>query len=223
MSAPVILVAIAFAVLGGASERLASVWPAEEASHRRPGLRTVLLSVAAAGSAGMITWRANLPAWAVAADLALLGLLVVLTATDLDQRRLPHLLLDPLIVGAVAFVPFNPTVTPLDAVIGAVSAVAFLGLLGLLVRGGVATGDLYLVVPLGLLVGWPSIFVALFVAALLSAAAGVALLVTGRAGMKSYIPFGPFLVAGTVITLLREPALLGNAAASVRALLGFLS
>lgn len=212
MTLPVALVAVAFAVLGAWAERLASVWPADEASRRPPGIRTVMVAAAAAAAGGGIAWRSGLPIWATAVHLGLLGLMVVLTATDLDQRRLPHLVLDPLIIGAVVFVPFNPGVSPLDAVIGAAAALAFLGLVGVLVRGGVATGDLYLVVPLGLLLGWPSVFVALFVAALLSAATGLALLAMRRAGMKSYIPFGPFLVAGTVITLLREPKLLAAAA-----------
>ena len=212
MTLPIALVAIAFAALGAWAERLASVWPADEASRRAPGIRTALLAAAAGAAGGGIAWRSSLPVWATAVHLGLLALMVVLTATDLDQRRLPHLVLDPLIIGAAAFVPFNPAVSPLDAGIGAAAALAFLALLGVLVRGGVATGDLYLVVPLGLLLGWPSAFVALFVAALLSAATGLALLATRRAGMKSYIPFGPFLVAGTVITLLREPQLLAPAA-----------
>ncbi len=212
MTLPIVLVAIAFAALGAGAERLASVWPADEASRRGPGPRTVLLAAAAAAAGGGVAWRSSLPLWATAAQLGLLALMVVLTATDLDQRRLPHLALDPLILGALAFVPFNPAVSPLNAAIGAAAALAFLGLLGLLIRGGVATGDLYLVVPLGLLLGWPSVFAALFVAALLSAATGLTLLATRRAGMKSYIPFGPFLVAGTVITLLREPHLLAPAA-----------
>jgi leader peptidase (prepilin peptidase)/N-methyltransferase len=121
--------------------------------------------------------------------------------------------LDPLIVAAVVFVPFNPSVSVTDALLGGATAVAFLGLLGVLVRGGVALGDLYLIAPLGLLLGWPAIFVAIFVAALLAALASIVLLVSRRAGMKSYIPFGPFLVAGAVVTLLREPQLLGNGVA----------
>jgi leader peptidase (prepilin peptidase)/N-methyltransferase len=88
-----------------------------------------------------------------------------------------------------------------------------MGLLGLLVRGGVALGDLYLVGPIGLVVGWPAIFVAIFVAGLLSALVSALLLVTRRAGLKTYIPFGPFLVAGMVITLLRDAGLLGLVAA----------
>jgi len=61
----------------------------------------------------------------------------------------------------------------------------------------------------GLILGWPAVFIAMFVAGLLSAVVSLGLLVSRRAGLQSYIPFGPFLVAGTVITLLREPGLLG--------------
>ena len=87
-----------------------------------------------------------------------------------------------------------------------------MGALGLLIRGGVALGDLLLVAPLGLVLGWPAVFVAMFVAGVLSALVSLGLLVTRRAGLKSYIPFVPFLVAGAVITLLRDPALLGSTA-----------
>jgi prepilin signal peptidase PulO-like enzyme (type II secretory pathway) len=128
--------------------------------------------------------------------------MLVLTATDLEQRRLPHVVLDPLIVLAALFVPFNPAVEPLEALIGAGAAVAFLGALALVVRGGLALGDLYLVAPIGLMLGWPSIFTALFAAAFLAAGTSLALLATRRVGMRSYIPFGPFLVGGAVLTLL---------------------
>jgi leader peptidase (prepilin peptidase)/N-methyltransferase len=215
----IIAVGAVFGVIGAVAERLASVWPSDEPSRRAPGVRTLLLAAGSALAAGAIGWRSTLPWWATAVHLAILGLLVVLTATDLDQRRLPHLVLDPLIVLAVAFVPFNPAVEPLAALIGAGVAVAFLGVLGLVIRNGVALGDLYLIAPLGLLLGWPAIFVAIFVAALLSAVTSVALLASRRVSMKSYIPFGPFLVAGAVITLLREPGLLGAVAGGVVALL----
>ena len=50
-------------------------------------------------------------------------------------------------------------------------------------------------------------FTALLVAALLAGAASATLVVSGRLGMKSYIPFGPFLVAGAVVALLTGPEL----------------
>lgn len=215
MTPAALAVAVTFAALGAGAERLASVWPSDEASHRGPGVRTGLLALAAGLAGGAIVWRATLPTWAIAVHLAILAILVLLTATDLEQRRLPHLLLDPLILIAVAFVPFNQPVPWLDALIGGAAAVAFLGVLGLLVRGGVARGDLLLIGPLGLLLGWPAIFIAMFVAGLLSAVFSLGLLVSRRAGLQSYIPFGPFLVAGTVITLLREPGLLGPMAVTL--------
>jgi Type IV leader peptidase family len=191
---------IAFAVIGAGAERLASIWPADEASGRAPGMRTALLALGAGAAGGAIAWRSTLPAYALAVQLLILATLVLLTATDLEQRRLPHLLLDPLIVVAVLFVPFNPTVDWMNALIGGAVAVGFMGILGLVVRGGVALGDLYLVGPIGLVLGWPAIFVAVFVAGLLSAAASAL-----------------FLVAGMVITLLRDPALLGELATALSA------
>ena len=204
MSVVPIVIGAVFAVGGAAAERIASVWPPDEASRRPPGVRMVLLAAASGFAAWGISVRSGLPWWATAVYLVLLALLVLLTATDLEQRRLPHLVLDPLIVVAAIFVPFNPAVAPLDALIGGGAAVAFLGALALLVRGGLAVGDLYLVGPIGLMLGWPIIFSALFGAAFLAAGASLALLVSRRVGMRSYIPFGPFLVAGAVLVLLLD-------------------
>jgi leader peptidase (prepilin peptidase)/N-methyltransferase len=220
LSPAALLGGAAFAVLGVAAERLAAFWPPDEASRRSPGLRTGLFALASGVAGWAVLARSTLPAWATGAYLAFLVLLVLLSATDLEQRLLPHLLLDPLILGALAFVPFNPAVAPLDALIGGAVAVAFMGALGLLIRAGVALGDLYLVAPLGLLLGWEGIFAAIFVAALLSAASSLVLLATRRVGLKSYIPFGPFLVAGTVVTLVRDDTILGAASAISRLVSG---
>ena len=197
-----------FAIGGALAERLASTWPPDEAQRRPIGFRTALLALLSGLAAAGIVARSGLPWWATGVYLALLALLLVLTATDLEQRRLPHLLLDPLIVLAVLFVPFNPAVDPLMALVGAAAAVAFLGALALVIRGGMAVGDLYLVAPIGLMLGWPAIFSALFAAAFLSAGTSLVLLATRRVGMRSYIPFGPFLVAGAVLVMLLDERVL---------------
>jgi leader peptidase (prepilin peptidase)/N-methyltransferase len=204
----VIAVGALFAVLGVAADRLASVWPSDEARRRAPGVGTLGLAAASGLAGATVMIRSQLPWWATAAYLAWLGLLVLLTATDLEQRRLPHLLLDPLIALAIVFLPFNPAVEPLDALIGAAASVAFLGVLAIGVRGGLALGDLYLVAPIGSMLGWPAIFTALFAAAFLAAGTSLVLLATRRVGMRSYIPFGPFLVAGAVVALLIDPRIL---------------
>jgi leader peptidase (prepilin peptidase) / N-methyltransferase len=204
----IIAIGGAFAVGGALAERLASVWPADEAQRRPFGWRTLALSLVSGLAAAALVARSELPWWATGGYLVLLALLLVLTATDLEQRRLPHIVLDPLIILAALFVPLNPGVDPLMAIVGALAAVAFLGALALVVRGGLALGDLYLVAPIGLMLGWPAIFSALFAAAFLSAGASLVLLASRRVGMRSYIPFGPFLVAGALLVLILDDRVL---------------
>jgi leader peptidase (prepilin peptidase) / N-methyltransferase len=198
----IIAVGAAFAALGGASERLASVWPTTGARRGRAGLATLGLAVASALAAAAVAARSEMPWWGTAVYLVLLALLIVLTATDLEQRRLPHLVLDPLIVLAAAFVPFNPAVAPVSAVVGAISAFALLGALALVVRGGLARGDLLLVLAIGFMLGFPSVFIAVLAASLLVSMTSIILMARRRVGLRTYVPFGPFLVAGTVIALL---------------------
>jgi leader peptidase (prepilin peptidase)/N-methyltransferase len=75
-------------------------------------------------------------------------------------------------------------------------------------------GDIYLAVPIGLTLGWPMIWSGLFTAALLAGAVSLFLVVTGRVGLRSYIAFGPYLVIGYVLTLLREASLLAPSVTS---------
>lgn len=203
---------IVFFAWGLVAHRMASVWPVRAAESAGVA-RGIGLAAAAGISAAALAWRSELPIWATLAYLAFLAILVLLAATDLAHRLLPHAALDPLIIGAVAFVPFNPAVSWQSALAGAAVSVAFLGLVGLVIRGGIALGDLYLAAPLGLLLGLPAAFSALLIAALLAGAASVVLMLLGRVGMKTYIPFGPFLVAGALVALLTGPELARDVAA----------
>ena len=58
-------------------------------------------------------------------------------------------------------------------------------------------GDVKLALFMGLFLGWPNILVALFAAFLIGAIIGVALMALKKKGLKSEVPFGPFLIGGT--------------------------
>ena len=219
MPLPAVAAAV-FLVVGIGAERLASVWPATEARRRPASWRTVAIGLASAVAAYGLMVSTHLPVWANLAHLVMLALMVGLVATDLEQRRLPHLLLDPLIVIAVGFAFINPALETVPTLLGAVTAVAFLGLLTIVIRGGMAIGDLYLAVPIGLTLGWPFIVSGLFTASLLAGAVSIFLVVTGRVGLRSYIAFGPYLVIGYVVTLVREPSLLAPLATALITVLG---
>jgi leader peptidase (prepilin peptidase)/N-methyltransferase len=62
-------------------------------------------------------------------------------------------------------------------------------------------GDAFLVIFLGLIVGWPQILLALFLAFAIGAVYGIILIVLKKKKMKSQLPFAPFLILGTLVTI----------------------
>lgn len=69
-------------------------------------------------------------------------------------------------------------------------------------------GDIRLGFLMGLMLAWPMLLVALFLAYLLGAVIGIILIAAGRKKMSSQIPFGTFLTLATFLTFLFGPQLL---------------
>jgi len=69
-------------------------------------------------------------------------------------------------------------------------------------RGGMGWGDVKLAGLIGLATGFPMVLVAIVLGAGLGAIVGVVLMAAKKKGMKSRIPFGPFLSVATMITLI---------------------
>ena len=100
------------------------------------------------------------------------------------------------------FFHFYPGYEILHIVYSAFGASAFFLAIFLVSRGRwMGFGDVKLAFFMGLFLGWPNILVALFVAFLLGAIIGIGLIVLKKKGLKSEVPFGPFLVTGTFIAL----------------------
>jgi len=90
----------------------------------------------------------------------------------------------------------------LPALLSALGAAGFFLLIVLISRGRwMGVGDIKLAFLMGLVLGWPNIFVALFSAFLIGAIIGIALMILGKKTLKSEVPFGPFLVTGTFLAL----------------------
>lgn len=66
---------------------------------------------------------------------------------------------------------------------------------------GMGFGDVKLVFSLCLLMGWPNMFVGIFLSFILGSVVSIPLLIAGKKKLKQPIPFGPFLILGTVIAL----------------------
>ncbi len=95
------------------------------------------------------------------------------------------------------------------AVLGGVAGFVFLLVPGLLYKKGMGFGDVKLAGFIGLTVGLPQVLVALFLAIFVAAVSGVMLVLLGRKRWKQGIPFGPFLSACAMVTLLWGDKILG--------------
>ena len=68
-------------------------------------------------------------------------------------------------------------------------------------RGGMGWGDVKMVALMGLVLGFPLVFVAIFLAVVSGGLVATVLLMIKAKGRKQGIPFGPFLSLGAMATL----------------------
>jgi len=188
-------------VWGFVADRVAARWPAHETSGvRPPDWRTGAVAAFGALSAAAAAVR-----WTELRDLATVGAmlaaLVLLLATDLDQRLLPDEITLPMIPAALAvlILGWDPLLSgkTLGLVSGLVAAIVFplLFLAGSTVlRGGLGLGDVKLLVSVGLFAGLTALFRGLLLASLGFGAVLLVLLVTRRLALRSYVPFGPVII-----------------------------
>jgi prepilin signal peptidase PulO-like enzyme (type II secretory pathway) len=84
---------------------------------------------------------------------------------------------------------------------GAIGFVIFL-LIALVSRGGMGWGDVKLAALIGLATGFPLVFLAIIMAAILGGIVAVALMIAKKRTRRQTIPFGPFLALAAMVTLL---------------------
>ena len=69
-------------------------------------------------------------------------------------------------------------------------------------RGGMGWGDVKLAALIGMVTGFPLVFVSLIMAAILGGVVAIVLVVSKKRKREQTIPFGPFLALSAVVTLL---------------------
>lgn len=126
---------------------------------------------------------------------------------DLKHYIIPNRIIYPLIALALAFNIFSSYFSFLSGVDFSLSLVyailvgAGLFFFMILISKGewMGMGDVKLAFFMALILSWPNILIALFSAFWLGTLVSLPLLVMKKRGLKSQIPFGPFLIIGTVI------------------------
>jgi len=133
------------------------------------------------------------------AGLIFSSLLVVLTMIDFDHQILPDkLTLGGLIVGFI-FSFFRSDITVIYSLIGVLVAGGLLFLIAYLSKGGMGGGDIKMMAMVGSFTG-PIIAVSsIFLGAVIALIAHLPGIVFGKTGMKTKLPFGPFLALASLI------------------------
>lgn len=131
------------------------------------------------------------------------SVLIVIFVFDLQHYIIPDKVLFPAIAISFVYRLFPFTVTGIsNYVLAVLLASGFFLSIFLISRGTwMGFGDVKLAILLGLILGFPNILVALFLAFFLGAIVGIVIMTMGKKGLKSEVPFAPFLITGTWLAL----------------------
>jgi len=144
------------------------------------------------------------------------SLFTVIFVIDLEQGLILNKVVYPAMVVAflLSLLPhswlLNQTTWLTDTILPSIVSSVLGGAIGFLLflliayfsRGGMGWGDVKLAGLIGLATGFPMVFVSVIIGAILGGIVAVILLMTRRRTSKGSIPFGPFLAATAMITLL---------------------
>jgi leader peptidase (prepilin peptidase)/N-methyltransferase len=206
------LFGLAGLVWGVAADRIAARWPAhEDGSVRSVDWRTPVVAVFATVALAAVPARFDDPAQRLLFG-TFFAACVLLVATDLDQRLMPDVVTLPLIVlGSVALVWGGDSLVSRSpawtAILGAIVVPGLMFVVSLpFGAGALGGGDVKFLAAVGLLTGLVRIAIAAFAGAMIGGVVIFGLLIARRVTLHSYVPFGPFLIAGAVWAVLLPAA-----------------
>ncbi|HVL64669.1 MAG TPA: prepilin peptidase [Actinomycetota bacterium] len=142
---------------------------------------------------------------------AFFWVLLVLTVIDLEHHLLPNRIVYPAFIAgwialAVAALVSNEPERLISALWGMAVFGGFFFVVGFLFPAGMGGGDVKLAFVLGTFLGYVGgaglAAVGMFLAFLFGTVIGIGVMLLGKGGRKTKIPFGPFLALGTIVAIL---------------------
>ena len=194
-------------VFGVLADRLSTRWPEHEPPEfpagRAIGWRTAVCALFGAFAFAVLPAQFGGDGLALALFGAWFATLVVGLATDLDQRLLPDLLTLPVIpVAAIYAVSGQNPLVGADLLPAVIVAIVVPGVIYLASipfgAGAFGMGDVKLLVGVGLMSGGIRAITGIVSGLFLAGVVLGILLVGRRITLKSYVPYGPFLIFGAV-------------------------
>ncbi|MDP4170418.1 MAG: prepilin peptidase [Bacillota bacterium] len=137
--------------------------------------------------------------WELLVALSLISLFVIITVSDIHYMIIPDKIL---LVFAGIFLLlriFFPLFPWYDSLVGAATGFLLLLIIALVSKGGMGFGDVKLFGLLGFVLGTKLVLLSFFLSTLIGAVVGLTAMLFGIVKRREPIPFGPFIVAGTLI------------------------
>lgn len=132
--------------------------------------------------------------------LIVLSSLITLAFIDIDHFIIPDRFHIIILVSAIILAIFTRELSIIERIIG-LFAVSLPIYIIALITGGMGEGDVKLFAALGFLLGWKLILTTMLFASISAAIIGITLMALKKANKKTEIPFGPYIVLGSIISL----------------------
>ncbi len=133
--------------------------------------------------------------------------LIIIAFIDLNEQIIPDVISLPGIVTGFIISFFVPYISFINSALGVVvggGIILVISLGGSVIykKEAMGGGDVKLAAMIGAFLGWRYIIISLFLGFFLGALAGIILIIAKIKKREDVIPFGPFIVLGSLITLL---------------------
>lgn len=139
--------------------------------------------------------------------IVLASALIIVAFIDLNEQIVPDVISLPGIVIGLIISFFVPYISFINSGLGVVAGggiILIIGLVGSVIfkKEAMGGGDVKLAAMIGAFLGWRYIVISLFLGFFLGALAGIFLIISKIKSREDVVPFGPFIVLGSFITLL---------------------
>jgi len=139
--------------------------------------------------------------------IILLPALIIIAFIDLNEQIVPDVISLPGIVIGFIISFFVPYILFINSALGIVvggGIILVIGLAGSVIfkKEAMGGGDVKLAAMIGAFLGWRYIIISLFFGFFLGALAGIFLILSKIKSKEDTVPFGPFIVLGSIISLL---------------------
>ena len=188
------------------------LWGRCRACRARISLRYPIIELANGLGYALILWQFGLGAPALIYAL-LFSALLVITCIDLSHQIIPNVITLPgIALGLVSAATVLP-VGLLDSVLGTVLGYGIpwgLANAYLLLRGrpGMGLGDAKLLAMIGAFLGWKPVLLTVMVGATVGSVVGLVMIALKQVRRDQYLPFGPFLALGAIVSLFFQSTVL---------------